>query len=96
MAAEISGTFPERPAALPKSVTDMQLDVHVTLGKTTLLLKDIFKITVGSIIELGQAASDPAELVVNGKVIACGQIVVLQGNYGLKVLTRVSGDSHGQ
>jgi flagellar motor switch protein FliN len=82
--------------ALPEAVTSMQLNVHVTLGRTTMPLKDIFKLTVGSVIELGQPASAPADFVVNGKVIARGQIVVLNGQYGLKVLSTLSHDKPGE
>ncbi len=83
-------------AALPESVADMPLNVHVTLGKTNLLLKDVFKMTVGSIIELGQPADEPAALVANGKVTAHGRLVVMRGQYGLKVITKVSNDKSGR
>lgn len=82
------------PQALPGSVADMRLNVHVTLGRTTMLLRDIFKITVGSVIELGQAASEPADLVANGRVAARGQLVILRGYYGLKVVSKVSNDKN--
>ena len=71
---------------LPQSVARMPLPVHVTLGRTILLLKEVCQLAVGSHIEFGQPASQPADLVVNGKVLAHGQLVDLQGNYGLKVL----------
>lgn len=81
---------------LPDAVADMPLNVHVTLGRTTLLLKDVFKMTVGSIIELGQSASEPADLVANGKVTARGQLVILKGQYGLKVVAKVTNDKAGR
>lgn len=88
-----------QPAAgatpLPESVADMPLTVHVTLGKTTMLLKDVFKLTVGSIVEFAQPADEPAELVANGKVTARGQLVLYRGYYGLKVVTKVTGAKNG-
>lgn len=81
---------------LPQSVADMPLDVHVRLGKTNLLLRDVFKMTVGSIIELGQPADDPAVLVANGKVTARGRLVVMKGQYGLKVINKVANDKSGR
>lgn len=71
---------------LPHSVASMPLPAHVTLGRTTLPLKEVCQLAVGSVIEFGQPASQPADLVVNGKALARGQLVDLQGNYGLKVL----------
>jgi flagellar motor switch protein FliN/FliY len=89
--------LPLSPArALPESVADMPLNVHVTLGKTNLLLKEIFKMTVGSVIELGQRADEPAALVANGKVTARGRLVIQRGHYGLKVVAKVSNDKSGR
>ena len=73
----------------------MPLNVHVTLGKTTMLLKDVFKLTVGSIVEFGQPADEPAELVANGKVTARGRLVLYRGYYGLKVVSKVMGGKNG-
>jgi flagellar motor switch protein FliN len=84
------------PTTLPLSVADMPLDVHVTIGRTNVLLKDIFKMTVGSIIELSQPADEPAELVANGKVTARGRLVIMRGQYGLKVVSKVSNDKSGR
>jgi len=67
----------------------MPLRLHVTLGRTTLPLKDIFKMTVGSTVDLGKLVTEPAEVVVNGRVLARGQLMVLDGNYALKVVEKV-------
>ncbi|HEV3334502.1 MAG TPA: FliM/FliN family flagellar motor switch protein [Bryobacteraceae bacterium] len=71
---------------LPQSVARMPLAAHVILGRTTLPLKEVCQLAVGTLIEFGQPASQPADLVVNGKVLARGQLVAVQGNYGLKVV----------
>lgn len=71
---------------LPQSVADMPLPAHVTLGRATLPLKEVSQLAVGSLIEFGQPASQPADLVVNGKILARGHLVVLEGNYGFEVL----------
>lgn len=81
---------------LPESVADMPLNVHVTLGRTNLLLKEIFKITVGSVIVLGQRADEPVDLVANGKVTARGRLVITRGHYGLKVVSKVTNDKSGR
>ena len=82
--------------ALPDSVADMPLNVHVTLGRTTLALREVFKMTVGSIIELGQPGDELASLVANGKVTARGRLVIMRGQYGLKVISKSSNDKPGR
>jgi len=62
------------------------LRVEFRLGRTTLLLREIFKLNVGSVIELDHSAIEPAEVVIDGRVLARGQVVVVNGNYGLKIL----------
>lgn len=84
------------PNGLPDSVADMPLNVHVTLGRTSLPMKDIFKMTIGSVIELAQPADEPAELVANGKTTARGRLVIVRGNYGLKVIAKVADDKPGR
>jgi flagellar motor switch protein FliN/FliY len=70
---------------MPAALGCIRLQSHVTLGRTTMLLKDIFKMTAGSVIELRQMVTDAADLVANGKTVARGQIVILHGDYALKV-----------
>ena len=93
---QTNNSSPSAPANLPESVADMPMDVHVTIGRTNLLLKDIFKMTVGSMIELEQPADEMTALVANGKVTARGRLVIVRGNYGLKVVTRVVNDKSGR
>jgi|SRR5579871_4992755 len=97
MENEPINTPPRPPAkALPESVADMPLNVHVLLGETTLPLKDVFKMTVGSIIELGQPGDELAVLVANGKVAARGKLVIMKGQYGLKVVSKVTNGKSGR
>ena len=70
---------------LPPSVASLSLPSHVTVARTTLTLKDICQLSPGAVVDFAQPASEPAELVVNGKVLARGTLVAVQGNYGLKV-----------
>jgi flagellar motor switch protein FliN/FliY len=75
--------FGGAPAA---SVPKLNLRVNFILGRATWPLRDIFKLNVGSVIELDRAANGPADVVIHGRVVARGQVVVLNGNYGLKIL----------
>jgi flagellar motor switch protein FliN len=93
---ESAGQTMRTSSALPESVADMPLNVHVSLGHARLLLKDIFKMTVGSIIELGQSGDELASLVANGKVTARGRLVIMKGQYGLRVVSKVANDKSGR
>src|SRR5215469_11093913 len=93
---ESTGTPIRSASTLPESVADMPLNVHVSLGQARLLLKDIFKMTVGSIIELGQPGDELASLVANGKVTARGRLVIMKGQYGLRVVSKVANDKSGR
>ena len=66
-------------------VANMPLPAHVTLGRTTVPLQEVCRLAVGSVVEFGQSASQTADLIVKGKVLARGELVVLEGNYGFKV-----------
>jgi flagellar motor switch protein FliN/FliY len=70
------------------SIPKLDLRVNFILGRATLPLRDIFKLNVGSVIELDRMAIEPADVVIHGRVLACGQVVVVNGNYGLKILPR--------
>lgn len=68
------------------SIPKLNLRVKFMLGRTTLPLRDIFKLGTGSVIDLALPEHEPANMVVHGRVVARGQVVVINGNYGLKIL----------
>lgn len=65
---------------------DVELPVSVSFGRTRLPLEELLKLGAGSIIELGRNADDPVELIVNNCVVALGEVVVVDGNYGVRIL----------
>ncbi len=69
---------------------DVELPVSVSFGRAQLLLKDIIKLNTGSIIELNRSVSEPVEVIVNNCVIARGEVVVVEGNFGVRVHEVVS------
>ncbi len=81
-------------AAAPTRSFDMLLDValpvSVSFGKTELAVKDVLKLTTGSIVELNRAVSEPVDIIVNNCIIAQGEVVVVEGNYGVRILNLVS------
>ena len=69
---------------------DVELDLSVSFGRTQLLLEDVLKLASGSIVELNRSATDPVDVLVNDAVIARGEVVVVEGNYGIRVTEVVS------
>jgi len=64
---------------------DVDLPVSISFGRTRLAMKDVLKLTMGSIVELDRAVNDPVELFVNHCLIARGEVVVVDGNYGIRI-----------
>lgn len=64
---------------------DVELPVSVSFGKTRMPLQQVLRWTTGSIVELDSAVNEPVEIVVNHCVIARGEVVVVDGNYGVRV-----------
>jgi len=64
---------------------DVELPVSVSFGRAQLALKDVIKLTTGSIIELNRSVSEPVEVIVNNCLIARGEVVVVEGNFGVCV-----------
>ena len=69
---------------------DVELPVSVSFGRAALKLHDAIKLITGSLIELDRGLSDPVELLVNNCVIARGEVVVVEGNYGVRITEIVS------
>jgi flagellar motor switch protein FliN/FliY len=59
--------------------------VSVSFGRAQLPLKDVLKLTTGSIVELNRTVEDPVELIINNCVIARGEVVMVEGNYGVRI-----------
>jgi flagellar motor switch protein FliN/FliY len=66
-------------------VMDVELDVTVRFGQRQLTLREVLDLTSGSVVELDRQVDEPVELLLDGKVIARGEAVVIDGNYGLRV-----------
>lgn len=71
-------------------VMDVNLGLTVELGKAELPIKNVLELTRGSIIELDKIAGEPVELYANGKLIAKGEVVVIEDNFGLRITSIIS------
>lgn len=65
---------------------DVELPVSVSFGYSEMTLKDILRLGTGSVIELDKSVNDPVTIIVNHKPIAKGEVVMVDGNYGVRVL----------
>ena len=68
-----------------KLVMDVELNMSLRFGQRQLPLRDVLELASGSVIELDRLVDDPVELLLDGKVIARGEAVIVDGNYGLRV-----------
>jgi flagellar motor switch protein FliN len=97
VAVAIASGFPEIPdgplGAKPGSIElllDVELPVSVSFGRAHLPLKDVIKLTCGSIVELSRSVSEPVDVIVNNCVIARGEVVVVEGNFGIRISQVIS------
>ena len=88
-AAEPVAVSPRRETVASKTLDlllDVALPVSVSFGKTSLQIREVIKLSTGSVIELDRLVSEPVEVIVNNCVIARGEVVVVDGNYGVRII----------
>lgn len=74
-----------------KLVLDVPLKVSVELGRTKLLVNDLLQLGQGSVIELDKMAGEPMEIYVNDKLVAMGEVVVVNEKFGVRLTDVMSG-----
>ena len=65
---------------------DIELGASLRFGTRQMLLKDIIELCSGSVVELDRRVQEPVELLIDGRIIAQGEVVIVGGNYGLRIL----------
>ena len=73
-------------------ILDVPLEISVVLGRTKKSIKDILSLGTGSLVELDKLAEEPVEILVNGKRVAYGEVVVVDENFGVRITNIVSND----
>ena len=71
-------------------ILDIPLEVTVELGRTSMLINDLLQLGQGSVIELNKLAGEPLEIMVNRKLIARGEVVVVNEKFGVRLTDIVS------
>lgn len=64
---------------------DIPLDISVELGRTRMVVKEVVDLGIGSIIEIEKAAGEPVDVMVNGRLVARGEVVVIEDNFGVRI-----------
>ena len=75
-------------------LNDVNLRVKIELGRTRMLVEEVLKLDVGSVVELERLAGDPVDVYVNDRLIARGEVLVLNDNFCVRVSEVSSGDPH--
>lgn len=71
-------------------ILDVPLEISVVLGRTKKSIKDVLNLGTGSLVELDKLAEEPVEILVNGKKVAYGEVVVVDENFGVRITSIVS------
>ena len=83
---------PPASHAMPTNIDmllDISLPITIELGRTSMLIRDILELGHGSIVELNKLAGEPVDILVNDKVIARGEVVVIDENFGVRITSLV-------
>jgi flagellar motor switch protein FliN/FliY len=94
--------YPKFKSSLPAGVdakrvtmlNDVNLRVKIQLGKTQMLVEDVLKLGEGSVVELDKLAGDPVDVLVNDRLVARGEVLVLNDNFCVRVSEILSRDPH--
>lgn len=89
---EIVETGQEMPATLKEKINkemkllfDVPLQISVLLGASQVTIKDLLQLQTGSVIEVDKLAGEPLEVLINGKEVARGEVLVINENYGIRL-----------
>ena len=86
----ISGESMRAPKENLDMLLDIDLDVSIELGRSVLSIKRILELAPGAIVELDRMAGEPVDLLVNNKVVAKGEVVVVDESFGIRIVSLVS------
>jgi flagellar motor switch protein FliN/FliY len=88
---QFSGAAPSTETATLELLRDVDLDLRIELGRTHMYLEEVLKLHRGSVVPLDKLAGDPVDIYVNGRLIARGEVLVLNDNFCVRVAELVAG-----
>lgn len=89
---ELSGAPPNTERATLDLIRDVELDLRIEFGRTHMYLEDVLKLRKGSVVPLDKLAGDPVDIFVNGRLIAKGEVLVLNDNFCVRVAELIAGE----
>ena len=91
---ETQADGPEMPGARNyKLLADIPLRLSVEVGSTSLRLSELLDLSEGSVVELDRQASELLDILVNGTLVAKGEVVTINGRFGIRVVDVVNADA---
>lgn len=88
---DLTGTPPSGDKATLELLKDVDLDVRIELGRTEMYLEDVLMLKRGSVVPLDKLAGDPVDVFVNGRMVARGEVLVMNDNFCVRVTELVAG-----
>jgi flagellar motor switch protein FliN/FliY len=89
---DLTGSPPSGEKATLELLKDVDLNLRIELGRTQMFLEDVLKLKRGSVVTLDKLAGDPVDVFVNGRMVARGEVLVLNDNFCVRVTELVAGD----
>lgn len=86
-----AGTESQRDRKLDL-LMDLTLPVAIELGRTQMLIRDILDLQRGSVVEFEKLASEPVDILINGKKMAEGEVVVIEKHFGIRITSLVDAE----
>jgi flagellar motor switch protein FliN/FliY len=90
---DLGGHRPSEEVATLDLIRDVELDVRIELGRTHMYLEDVLKLHKGAVVPLDKLAGDPVDIYVNGRLIARGEVLVLNDNFCVRIAELIAGES---
>ncbi len=90
---DFSGAPASSEAATLDLLRDVELNVKIELGRSQMYLEDVLKLRKGSVVPLDKLAGDPVDIYVNGRLIARGEVLVLNDNFCVRVAELVAAEN---
>ncbi|MCA9270164.1 MAG: flagellar motor switch protein FliN, partial [Planctomycetales bacterium] len=90
---DFTGTPPSKDRTTLELIRDVELDLKIELGRTHMPLEDVLRLRKGSVVPLDKLAGDPVDIYVNGRLIARGEVLVLNDNFCVRVAELITSEA---
>lgn len=90
---DFAGARPNAERTTLELIRDVELDLKIELGRTHMPLDEVLRLRKGSVVPLEKLAGDPVDIFVNGRLIARGEVLVLNDNFCVRVAELIAGEA---